>query len=648
MILSFPTLVLSFSLLFAQQEIEEKALLEESKGEALFFSVEEFVTTAGRMEQRIEEAPVAITVITEEDIRCSGANSIPEVLRAAAGVDVVTLTAFDSEANVRGFSMPWTNKLLVLIDGRYTYEDFLGITVWNSFPIQLGDIKKIEIIKGPGSVLYGANAYSGVVNIITKSPEESKGAAASLAGGQFNHYIASVIYGGKINDLEGTISGGLEQAGRFSEHDEISLKGGKARGQLKYKISGESSASLDGGIVSSKGEQFILAPDVIAGNNEGYIKANYNYSNLKAQAFWRERRINFDIVNSFRLPSFLNLEPAHLVCDIYDIEAQHLFKLEDFGNIMAGLNYRLVTLESNYLQSKDVNLYAGFLQYELKPIQNLILNAGVRLDKQDYMKLHTSPRGAIIFTPYKNHTIRASISTAFRNPTFVDAYPDITISFPPPFAGGIAVIGNKELKPERITSYDLGYHTTLFQRLKATVDLFYYEMSDFIRTWGDQYTDDKGWIYKYSINKGTARGAGGEIGFEYLITSWLKGLFNYSYQKITDQDETKILDNPNNKFNVGARLKISGLSANIIAHYVGPTRQEYTVTAFPPTTKKEDLDSYVLLNARVGYSFFNEHIEVALSGQNLLNYENYKGKLYNFPNADPIPLMLLGTINVKF
>jgi len=637
------TLILSISLLFAQQEIEEKALLEESKGEALFFSVEEFVTTAGRMEQRIEEAPVAITVITEEDIRYSGANSIPEVLRAVAGVDVVTLTAFDSEVNVRGFSRPWANKLLVLIDGRSVYEDFFGITAWNALPIQLGDIKKIEIIKGPGSVLYGANAYSGVVNIITKSPEESKGVAALLAGGQFNHYIASLIHGGKFGDLGYTISGGWEQAGRFSEHDEISLKGAKARGQLKYKISDNSSASLDGGVVDNKCEQFIYSPDVLIDNNEGYIKANYNYSNLKAQAFWRERSLRYDVMKAFRFPSFINMEPGWLIYDTFDIEAQQLFNLGDFGNIMAGLNYRLVTLESNYLISKDINLYAGFLQYELKPIQSLILNAGVRLDKQDYMKLNTSPRGAVIFTPVKNHSFRASISTAFRNPTFIDAYPDITISTPPPFAIGITVTGNEDLKPERIISYDLGYHTTFFQRLKATLDLFYYEMSHFILPLGSEFGDEI-----YSINSGTAKGIGGEIGSEYLITSWLKGIFNYSYQWITDENEKQNEAYPVNKFNVGARLKVSGLSANILANYVGSIREEYLVSSFPFIKRKDLLGDYVILNARVGYSFLNEQMEIALSGQNLLNDTNFKGKLYNYPTSDPIPLRVFVSISVKF
>jgi iron complex outermembrane receptor protein len=217
---------------------------------------------------------VAITVITEEDIRYSGANSIPEALRAVAGVDVVTLTAFDSEVNVRGFSRPWTNKLLVLIDGRFVYEGFFGVTAWNALPIQMGDIKKIEIIKGPGSVLYGANAYSGVVNIITKSPEESKGVSASFTGGQFNHYIASLIHGGSVNDLGYTISGGWEQAGRLSDadHDEISLKGGKARGQLMYKISDNSSASLEGGIVDSNCENFIYSPDVLFESITGLLK----------------------------------------------------------------------------------------------------------------------------------------------------------------------------------------------------------------------------------------------------------------------------------------------------------------------------------------------------------------------------------------
>ncbi len=636
---------------FAQEEIGEEAL----------FRFEEYVVTAARKVQRIEEAPAAVTVITAEDIRQSGLDSIPEILRQVAGLDVLTLSAFDSQVNIRGFARPTSNKLLVLIDGRSVYEDFIGSTIWETIPIQLEDIKRIEVVKGPGSVMYGANAFSGVVNIITKSPEESKGGLISVTDGWFkgsgqtNQNIRSLIYGGKIKNIGYKVTGGWEQATRFAEHDETSEKAARGSGQLSYRIADNSAASLEAGIIDGEGELFVVLPGKITEFREGHVKANYDYSGFKAQTFFKDGR--FEMPLSVFGIDHEKYEEIEEMADIwgrhytYDLELQQSIELARIHTIMGGFNYRFFTLKSNYTKEEGLNTYAGFLQYEIRPIRSIIFNLGVRVDHEDYIGTNYSPRGSLIVTPVRDHTLRFSVGQAFRNPNYIDLFVDLSIDYMG-IPDVIRVMGNEELDPESITSYDLGYQATLFDRLRAKLDLFFFRIEDRFDTFQDQELDlaDLKFIITTSNNAGVAKGIGGEAGLDYQITPWLSGLINYSYQKITDEEDKLIKSNPKNKVNGGLRFRFSnGLGANILLHYVGVTKRNYLVTFFPEIVQEEaKLDPYLLLNASLSYRIFDDRLAFAVGGQNLLDYKNYKDKLYNDPGANHIPIRVFGRLRVKF
>ncbi len=620
----------------AQEEIGEEAL----------FRFEEYVVTAAKRPQRIEEAPAAVTVVTAEDIRQSGLNSIPEILRQVAGLDVSTLTEFDTQVNVRGFNGGIVNKLLVLIDGRSVYQDFFGCIFWESLPIQLEDIKRIEIVKGPGSVMYGANAFSGVVNIITKSPEESKGVLVSFTGGQFYHYIGSMSYGGKFEDLGYKVTGGWEQASQFADRDDYSEKIARGTGQLSYQIADNSVATLEGGISDGKGEPFVYRARVIGDFQESYIKANYGYSDLKAQTFFRSGSLGVG-------PELWGIDPIGdepILDDVwgefytYDLELQHTIELDEIHSLMGGLNYRFFTLKSNYTEEEGLNTYAGFLQYEIKPIPSIIFNLGVRVDYQDYIKKRTnySPRGSLIFIPFREHTLRFSVGRAFRNPTYIDLFVDVSI------LSAIDVIGNKELKPERITSYDLGYQGNVSDKIRIKSDFFYYRMENLIDTFGYWDLEDEG-IITTPNRKGVVEGIGGEAGLNYQITPWLSGLINYSHQYITNQDGSVRKNEPRNKLNLGLEATLlDRISANLFVHYVGIIEREYLIDFLAGEFGTAKLDPYVLLNASISYRLRDDRVEFTVSGQNLLNYENYKGKLYNDPGTDPIPLRIIGSLRVRF
>src|SRR5512140_15404 len=133
---------------------------------------EETVVTASKEAQSPLDAPNSTSIITEQDIRLSGITKIPELLRRLAGTDIMEVTGSQTEVSLRGFNQRLSNKILVLVDGRSVYVDLLGATLWQTLSIGVEDIERIEVVRGPGSALYGADAFNGVINIITKPPGE--------------------------------------------------------------------------------------------------------------------------------------------------------------------------------------------------------------------------------------------------------------------------------------------------------------------------------------------------------------------------------------------------------------------------------------------------------------------------------------------
>ena len=135
-----------------------------------FFLADEWVETAAKRLQRVEESPAAVTVISAEEIRNSGATNLGDLLRRVAGLEVICLSASDCQVGARGQNKPMSNGVLALVNSRAVYETFFGVVLWSYKDFPLEQIERIEVVRGPGSVLYGANAFHAVVNIITKEP----------------------------------------------------------------------------------------------------------------------------------------------------------------------------------------------------------------------------------------------------------------------------------------------------------------------------------------------------------------------------------------------------------------------------------------------------------------------------------------------
>ncbi|HMW87493.1 MAG TPA: TonB-dependent receptor plug domain-containing protein, partial [Nitrospira sp.] len=212
---------------------------------------EETVSIASRYEQPISQAPSNVYVVTDEDIRQSGATDLPTVLRRIPGLEVMQMTGADFNVSARGDNQPFANKMLVMVDGRSIYLDVQGNVFWKSLPVTLPEIKRIEVLKGPASAMYGFNAFDGVINIITKSPEEMKGTTLQFGGGEQGTISSAAIQAGTVGKFGYRLSIGRDQTQQWRDGDALAFRAHKFNVQTDYALSSTSKLQLSGGLIET-------------------------------------------------------------------------------------------------------------------------------------------------------------------------------------------------------------------------------------------------------------------------------------------------------------------------------------------------------------------------------------------------------------
>jgi iron complex outermembrane receptor protein len=619
--------------------------------EGLLFLEIPMVFAASRKEQPVTEAPAAVTVISAEEIRQSGARTIPDLLQFVSGVDVMTISARDQQVGIRGFNRPLNNKLLVLIDGRSVYSDVFGNVFWSLFPIPMEEIARIEVIKSPISSLHGANAFSGVINILTKSPGELKGTQVNLSQGTLDTSVVSLLHGGESGKVSYKLSAEFDRTDQWDGDDRA---GDIARGNfsLGYAIGPEQSISLSGGRVHFKDLDFFTYESAGTARQEGnfdYLQGDYQHGGLKLRVFRKTEESDQQFTRT-------GVSNDWQVVTI-DTEAQYAFDAGNNHSIVTGLSYRRITVEDNNLidGTHAQNHYALFLEDEIRLGEKLRLIAGGRYDHHPLVKGHFSPRGTLLYTPARDHTIRLSVAKAYRNPSLLESYWETMIPIGPLTLVGR---GNRDLDSEGITSFEAGYQTTFLKRTTLGVNLFYNEYSDQIYGGG---TVDFPNINATFVNGGDAWGVGGELDLNVRVTAWLSLFANYSYQRITDKEDNPFTlmvneqdrvrhDIPAHKVNAGTRMKFAnGLSTNLFLHWsdsserlIGDlTGNEYLVRT----------DPYIIFNTRIGYSFWQDRAEASLYVSNLFNDRHFEYPAgINLPDAssDPVGRKILLKLNYRF
>jgi len=451
------------------------------------------VFTAAKHEQDIAEAPSAITVITREDIETSGARTLPEALRMVPNMDVYVIKPLWYAVGLRGKTSEASDSLLLLVDGRDVTWELLGAPIWTVQHFSMDEIERIEVIRGPGSSLYGANAYAGVVNVITRQPGEGPTTSASLRGGERGLSEAACRGSAKLGPVALSADVGVVREDLWSERDigGRDVVRGRVLGQVEMGSSGKLLA--EAGAYQGSG---LLHTDMgkvdLHDAKDYYGRLRYELDDLMIQAAYN--RVTLDAEIDMRLyyaDLGMELARAPPIIGHFDkiaVQAQH--GVEIFHNRFTyGAEWIFNGVHSDIFVDPDQyeHRVGLFLQDELdlsaivknlfeSEIPRLIMTLGLRFDYNNMPDIERtdytfSPRAALIFLPGKDHSIRVGYAHAFLKPTFFESSMNMRLIEIPPFNFTSLDVGNPDLENQTIDSVELGYGVFfLNRRLHVKID----------------------------------------------------------------------------------------------------------------------------------------------------------------------------------
>jgi iron complex outermembrane receptor protein len=446
------------------------------------------VTSVARHPEKILQAASAIQVITQEDIRRSGATSIPEALRLADNLQVAQKNSHDWAISARGFNTALANKLLVMIDGRTVYTPLYSGVFWDVQDYVLADIERIEVISGPGGTLWGANAVNGVINIITKSAKDTQGLYAQAGGGSRPEDLADVRYGGALSpDTQFRFYGKY-----FDRGSEVLANGDSAsdswrQGRGGFRVDSDPSTM----------DKLTVQGDVYEGHEDEQTGGTSNTSGENVLGRWSRR---FSDTSDLSLQSYLDrthllnpvaplsvgalqLAGAGLLQDdltTYDVDFQHRFRIGAANAIVWGWGFRYThDVVSNapalaFLPpTLDRDLYSLFAQDEVALRPDLSFTVGSKLERNDYTGFEVEPNVRLSWLLNSNQALWSAISRAVRTPSRIDQ--DVFEAAPPHF---VLLEGGSDFTSESVVAYELGYRVQIEPQLSASVSSFFNHYND--------------------------------------------------------------------------------------------------------------------------------------------------------------------------
>jgi iron complex outermembrane receptor protein len=444
------------------------------------------VTSVSKKEQKLSQVAAAVFVITPEDIRRSGATNIPDLLRMVPGLDVAQINANTWAISARGFNLQFANKLLVLIDGRAVYSPLFGGVNWDTQDLPLEDIERVEVVRGPGGTVWGANAVNGVINIITKKARETRGGMAVEGGGNVEQGFGTVQYGGD--------AGGKADYRVFAKYlndnhfpdpngqnggDDWHLLHGGFR--VDSSLSTKDSLTTQGDLYTgSEGEEIVHSSfnppsntfvDRMAQTSGGNILSRWHhtFSNLSDATF----QIYFD--------RYTRSGPeAREVRNTFDFDFQHHFAWGSRQDVIWGLGYRhtadqtVGTIDEAFIPAdKAGDLFNAFIQDQitLKP-DRVFLTVGTKFENSYFTGLDVEPSARIAWTPNGRRTLWAAVSRASRTPTRRDEDLNAVLAALPGPAE-VLLLGNPNARSEHVIAYEVGYRAQELDRLSTDVTVFF-------------------------------------------------------------------------------------------------------------------------------------------------------------------------------
>lgn len=599
------------------------------------------VTTVARKSERLGDAAAAVFVITSEDIQRSGATTIPDLLRMVPGLQVARIDATKWAVTARGFNGRFANKLLVLMDGRSVYSPFYSGVFWDGQDTLLADIDRIEVIRGPGAALWGANAVNGVINIITKPSRESQGMLVTTGTGTEELNIGAARYGGHFGSAgyyRTYVKGFERDSAADGDGNSTYDAWGGVRGGFRIDLAaeGQNDITFQGDYYNYHQENTSARPILVPPYNE-LVEKRDNQSGGNLILRWQkslseESDMGLQIYYDHTLRG--NGILANLRKDTLDVDYQYRFPLGRRHEILWGLGYRLdvdETIPGETVrfdpEKHDAHLFSAFLQDEIELLaERLFLTLGSKCEHNDYTGWEIQPNGRLLWTPAPTQSVWAAFSRAVRTPSRAENDARfIQLNRPPDPATSqpltqVVLEGSDDYESETLLAYELGYRFKPIDRLSMDLAGFYNEYDnlrtiEFNRT---DFSDVPGGGPAYVIysgdNKMSGTSQGIELALELTLTdNWrLKGAYTYLTMELDlDDDSSDQIseiqedESPQHQVSLRSLLNLGRqLELDLWLRYVD-------------RLKGSDIDDYVTLDARLGYCPAPD-LQLELVGRNLV------------------------------
>jgi outer membrane receptor protein involved in Fe transport len=481
---------------------------------------EQVVVTASKTEEQLVNAPAAVSVVSSETIQNSPATNIGDLLRAVPGVNVTQVSARDVNLTSRGATSTLSTSQLALVDGRSVYLDFFGMVMWDLVPTNPDEIRQIEVIRGPASAIWGANAMNGVVNVLTKTPREMamQGRATSLTigVGTFSRNVTgrdmdsgSLFYvnGSHAEAVNGNWAYRLA-AGYFTQDplprpvgtipnrfntpypsfQNEGTKQPKFDARVDYDVANNGgTVTFEGGVAGTQGLIYSgIGPFNISSDSRmGYFTTRYQKGGRRVAFF-----TNLLNGNASNLLAFgLNGRPLPLDFDTktFDVEANDVKAIGTTHVLSYGGNFRRNTFDISLAPAGDNRSEGGgYLQDEIFLNSHFRWVVGARVDKFSSIEdAAFSPRTTLLMKPNAANTFRVSLNRAFRAPSFINNNIQTAIfnqvdlrALAPlpslsPFTFPITAVGNPDLKAETMTAFEIGYTGVVGNRASVTASVYW-------------------------------------------------------------------------------------------------------------------------------------------------------------------------------
>ncbi len=601
------------------------------------------ITSVSKRKQKFSDAAAAAFVITGEDIRRSGATALPELLRMVPGLQVARIDNNKWAVTARGFNGRLSNKLLVLMDGRSVYSPISSGVFWSMQDTILSDIDRIEVIRGPGATLWGANAVNGVINIITKSARMTQGGFVSLGAGDEERGFGSARMGGMLSDHTAF----RVYAKYFDRDDSRISETGKGNDdgwvgkRVGFRLDGDTFDSdtftLQGDLYEGRaGEIFyapVLTPPYMASSEESVDSFNGNILGRWNHVFSNLSEMSLQFYYDH---NEYDIEALGTTADTFDLDLTHRFNWGGNHETVWGIGYRNIHDKLRYSFAltfeeggRTTETFSAFIQDDMGFMNgrfHLIL--GSKLEHNDFTGFELQPSVRASWNPAENTTIWASISRAVRVPLrgeegvrfnlYVMPIPEGTLAPGSPEVPALAsAFGNPDPDAEELTAYELGFRTPLMDDLFLDIACFYndYEnLRDYVSAPSYWETSPEGALLVYPYNlvfdmKGYTWGA--ELALQWDLLEWWRLFLSYGYLEVhldpreADSPEAYVRD-PSNQFSVRSRMNpAKNVELDINLRYVDDLPDE-------------DVSGYTELDLRIGWKP-RENVEISLVGRNLLN-----------------------------